>query len=198
MNDPEIRALLRPHLTAGHLIEELPVGNTEGSSTQADVVHITDDLMHGYELKGDGDSLKRVPMQARVYGLVCDRVTFVVTSKHLARLYLPGQLPAWAGVAQATPEGIHFITPALPVPTLDRTQLGALLWQTELVAFLKAYNIKAPTRLRVWECCDLLQNKAIPLEVLRAYVRERLVARLLDKLLNARRQRQLLAVAERG
>ena len=178
MNDPEIRALLRPLLTDGHLIEELPVGNTEGSITRADVVHITDELMHGYEIKGDGDSLKRVPMQARVYGLVCDRVTFVVTSKHLARLYLPGKLPAWAGVAQATADGIHFITPAQPVPTLDRTQLGALLWQKEMLAFLKSHDIKAVSKLRVWECWDLLQDESIPLDALRAYVRERLLARL--------------------
>lgn len=188
MNDPDIRALLRPLLTDGHLIEELPLGNTEGSITRADVVHITANLMHGYEIKGDGDSLKRVPIQARVYGLVCDRVTFVVTSKHLARLYLPGKLPEWAGVAQATADGINFITPAQPVPMHDRTQLGTLLWQKEMLAFLKSYDIKAVSRLRVWECWDLLHDKAIPLDALRAYVRERLVARLGQRL----RRRELV------
>jgi len=180
MNDSDIRALLLPQLLGGHLIEELPVGNTQGSITRADVVHLTDELMHGYELKGDGDTLKRVPMQARVYGMVFDRVTFVVTSRHLARLYLPGLLPEWAGVAQATPEGIHFITPAQPVPTLDRAQLGALLWQKEMLGFLKSYNIKAVSKLRVWECWDLLQDESIPLDALRAFVRERLVNRLLE------------------
>ena len=55
MNDPEIRARLYPLLLGGVHIDELPTG-----STRADVVHITEHFMHGYEVKGDGDTLQRV------------------------------------------------------------------------------------------------------------------------------------------
>ena len=90
MNDPEIRARLYPLLLGGVVIDELPTG-----TTRADVVHITDAFMHGYEVKGDGDTLQRVENQLRCYAEVYDFVTFVVTEKHLAKLLplLPEQLP---------------------------------------------------------------------------------------------------------
>ena len=177
MNDPEIRALLLPELAGGLVIDELPVGNCVGAMTRADLVHVTNDLMHGYELKGDGDTLKRVPLQVACYGAVFDRVTFVVTSKHLAKLYLPGVLPEWAGVAQAGPDGIRFITEPQPVPTLNRDQLGILLWQKEVLDFLKANEVRVPSKFRVWECRELLEDPAISLDSLRAHVRKCLTKR---------------------
>jgi hypothetical protein len=177
MNDPEIRALLLPELAGGLVIDELPLGHRVGAMTRADLVHVTGELMHGYELKGDGDTLKRVPLQVACYGAVFDRVTFVVTSKHLAKMYLPGMLPEWAGIAEAGPEGINFITPPQPVPTLDRDQLGTLLWQKEVLEFLARYGIKPPCRHRVWECRELLESAEISLDSLRAYVRQCLTKR---------------------
>ncbi|WP_055562471.1 hypothetical protein [Hymenobacter sp. AT01-02] len=81
MNDPAIRALLYPLLTEGVYVDELPTG-----TTRADVVHITPAFMHGYEVKGDGDTLQRVENQLRCYGGAYDFVTFVVTEKHVPRL----------------------------------------------------------------------------------------------------------------
>ena len=95
MNDPEIRALLYPLLLGGVRIDELPTG-----TTRADVVHVTAQFMHGYEVKGDGDTLLRVANQLRCYGEVYDFVTFIVTEKHLPKL-LP-LLPVWVGVLVAS------------------------------------------------------------------------------------------------
>ena len=100
MNDPEIRALLYPLLPGGVYIDELPTG-----TTRADVVHITEQFMHGYEVKGDGDTLQRVANQLRCYGEVYDFVTFVVTEKHLPKL-LP-LLPEWVGILVASPTGLR-------------------------------------------------------------------------------------------
>ena len=98
MNDPEIRARLYPLLLGGVYIDELPTG-----TTRADVVHITEAFMHGYEVKGDGDTLQRVENQLRCYAEVYDFVTFIVTEKHLPKL-LP-RLPDWVGVLVAEAEG---------------------------------------------------------------------------------------------
>ncbi|MDB5269006.1 MAG: hypothetical protein JWP58_2046, partial [Hymenobacter sp.] len=76
MNDPEIRTLLYPLLLGVVRIDELTTG-----TTLADVVHITEHFMHGYEVKGDGDTLQRVANQLRCYGEVYDFVTFIITKK---------------------------------------------------------------------------------------------------------------------
>jgi hypothetical protein len=179
MNDPEIREILLPHLTGGCVVDELPLGNTVGCMTRADLVHITPNLMHGYELKGDGDTLKRVPLQLSCYGAVFDRVTFVVTSKHFARILLPKYgLPHWVGLAIACADEINFVLPAKPVPTLNRKQLGVLLWREELASFLKSHGVKVTARTYVHECRDLLSSENIQLDDLRAYVRERLTIRM--------------------
>lgn len=178
MNDPEIRELLMPHLAGGLVIDELPLGHRVGQMTRADLVHVTPDLMHGYELKGDGDTLKRVPLQLACYGAVFDRVTFVVTPKHSARILLPKyDLPEWAGLAVAFHDEISFVLPAKPVPALDRDQLGTLLWQKEVIDFLKANEVQVPSKFRVWECRDLLESDKISLDALRAYVRQCLTKR---------------------
>ena len=66
--------------------------------------------MHGYEVKGDGDTLQRVANQLRCYGEVYDFVTFIVTEKHLSKL-LP-LLPDWVGVLVASAAGLRPHRPA--------------------------------------------------------------------------------------
>jgi len=127
MNDPEIRALLYPLLVGGVYIDELPTG-----STRADVVHITPDFMHGYEVKGDGDTLVRVARQLSCYGSVYDFVTFVVTEKHLSKL-LP-LLPDWVGVLVASAQGLQPYRPAAYNATVERAPLAAMLLLDELTS----------------------------------------------------------------
>ncbi len=187
MNDPEIRALLLPLLTGGLVIDELPLGKRIGSMTRADLVHVTPSATYGYELKGDGDTLKRVPLQARLYGLAFDFVTFIVARKHLEPLVLSNVLPDWVGIAAVDTGGIDLFQPALLSPNTSPEALGELLWQQEVVDFLKAHQLVVPTRLRIWECREMLNDPAIELGALRAYVRQRLAhryrqgARLRDK-----------------
>jgi hypothetical protein len=39
--------------------------------------------LHGYEIKSDSDTLKRLPAQSEVYNAVFDQVTIVVGEHHL-------------------------------------------------------------------------------------------------------------------
>jgi len=177
MNDPEIRALLYPSLTGGVYIDELPTG-----TTRADVVHITPAFMHGYEVKGDGDTLQRVANQLRCYGEVYDFVTFIVTEKHLAKL-LP-LLPEWVGVQVASPDGLHLHRAAAYNATVARAPLANLLLLEEVKQFLLGRGLVGVSTLRKREIGSFLRTtQLVPLSSLAQFVRDRLIARLPERLL---------------
>src|ERR1700730_15998927 len=86
MRDFEIRGAARNTLLAPFLndpdvlvVEELGLRHGAG---RVDIAVINGEL-HGYELKSDQDTLKRLPQQIAIYGSVLDRVSLVVTSEHL-------------------------------------------------------------------------------------------------------------------
>jgi len=187
------------------VIDELPTG-----TTRADVVHITDAFMHGYEVKGDGDTLQRVENQLRCYAEVYDFVTFIVTEKHLPKL-LP-RLPAWVGVlvAEAQNATLREHRPAGYNATVQPAPLAALLWVEEVKQFLLARGLAGASTLRQRELASYLRtSQTIPLSSLAQYVRERLILRLPERLalrearkaererLAASRQRRRAAKAKR-
>lgn len=172
MNDPEIRALLYPMLTGGHLLDELPVG-----TTRADVLHLTPDFMHGYELKGDGDTLKRLENQVKCYSQSFDYVTLVVTSKHFNKAL--NALPEWAGLWSATPLGIIRMREAKPHNQINRAHLASLLWQDEIKDFMQQQGMRGLSKYRCWELFGVLEkDTTIPTAALAAFVRQRLIDRL--------------------
>jgi hypothetical protein len=177
MNDPEIRTLLYPQLLGGVRIDELPTG-----STRADVVHITEHFMHGYEVKGDGDTLQRVANQLRCYGEVYDFVTFVVTEKHLPKLLL--LLPEWVGVQVASAEGLRLHRAAAYNATVERAPLARLLLLEEVKQYLLSLGLVGVSTLRLREVSQFLRTtQLVPLSGLAQYVRLRLMARLPERLL---------------
>jgi hypothetical protein len=194
MNDPDIRARLYPLLLGGVYIDELPTG-----TTRADVVHITEHFMHGYEVKGDGDTLQRVANQLRCYAEVYDFVTFIVTEKHLPKL-LP-LLPEWVGVLVASPTtvGLHPHRTAGYNATVQRPPLARLLLLEEIKQFLLARGLAGASTLRSREVAQFLRTtQTIPLSSLAQYVRERLMARLPERLLlreERRAERERLAAS---
>ena len=194
MNDPAIRALLYPLLTGGVYVDELPTGNT-----RADVVHITEHFMHGYEVKGDRDTLQRVPNQLRCYAGAYDFVTFVVTEKHVPKL-LP-LLPAWVGVLVVSADGMRPYRPAAYNATVERAPVAALLLLEEVKQFLLALGLTGVSTLRGRDITYLLRtNNRIPLARLAQYMRERLIARLPQRLLaraERKAERQRVAAVRR-
>ena len=177
MNDPEIRTLLYPLLLGGVHINELPTG-----TTRADVVHITEHFMHGYEVKGDGDTLQRVANQLRCYGEVYDFVTFIVTAKHLPKL-LP-LLPKWVGVLVASAEGLRPHRAAAYNATVERAPLARLLLLEEVKQYLLSLGLAGVSTLRLREVSQFLRTtQLVPLSGLAQFVRERLMARLPERLL---------------
>jgi hypothetical protein len=178
MNDPEIRQLLYPQLVQYEdLLDELPIGHTSGAMTRADVVGLGQAQLHGYEIKGDNDTLRRVPLQLNCYGHVFSAVSFVVVEKHLPGLAT--RLPPWVGIWQVRAGQLECVRPAGTNPGQNKTWLAGLLWQAELVTFLKAHEVPVLSRWRVWECWEALEaTEAIAVQQLEAYVCECLRQRL--------------------
>ncbi|MDU0371492.1 sce7726 family protein [Hymenobacter endophyticus] len=177
MNDPEIRALLYPLLQGGVYVDELPTG-----TTRADVVHITEQFMHGYELKGDADTLQRVARQLPCYSQAYDFVTFIITEKHLAKL-LP-QLPEWVGVLVASPAGLLLHRPALYNATVERPAVAGLLRVEEIRQYLLARGLPGVSTLRRRDILNFLRTtKLVPLSDLAHFVRRQLMGRMDERLL---------------
>jgi hypothetical protein len=178
MNDPDIRALLYPLLQGGVYVDELPTG-----TTRADVVHITAHYMHGYELKGDGDTLQRVADQLPCYARAYDLVTFVVTEKHLAKLL--DAVPEWVGVLVAAPTGLREHRPARYNATVEPGAVAGLLRLSEVKQYLMDHGLHHVSLLRRRDVVKLLNGtQLIPLSHLCQFVRDRLIARLPQRLEN--------------
>ncbi|RTQ49134.1 hypothetical protein EJV47_13370 [Hymenobacter gummosus] len=178
MNDPEIRALLYPRLQGGVYVDELPTG-----TTRADVVHITEHFMHGYELKSDGDTLLRVKAQLPCYARAYDFVTFVVTEKHLTKLL--DAVPEWVGVLVAAPEGLREYRPAAYNATVERGAVAGLLRLSEVKQYLMDLGLHHVSLLRRRDVVKLLNGTQVTLlSQLCQFVRERLIARMPQRLEN--------------
>src|SRR5258708_25750888 len=85
-NDRVIRTALLEELWETHrqepevrIIEEL--GITHGA-TRVDIA-VVNGSIHGYELKNELATLRRLPQQMRIYNSLLDQVTLVVERNHL-------------------------------------------------------------------------------------------------------------------
>ena len=110
-------------------------------------------------------------------------MTFVVTEKHLPKL-LP-RLPEWVGVlvAEAGAETLRPHRAARYNATVQAAPLAALLWVEELKQFLLARGLSGASTLRQHELAHYLRtSQTVPLSSLAGYVRERLMARLPERL----------------
>lgn len=99
--------------------------------------------LEGFEIKGDSDSLRRLPQQRAVYSKVMARASLVVTERHLKRARRA--VPPWWGVllARPTPSGLQIVTVREPRrnPRVDPHSLVQLLWRDEVLGHLQAMGL---------------------------------------------------------
>ncbi len=182
LDDDAIRSALRCHIQHQHsqdpdtvLLEEL--GLCRGF-VRIDLV-VLNGSIHGYEVKSDRDSLRRLKAQVAAYGKVLDRATLVVGSRLLQSAI--DRVPTWWGVmhVRATHTGPHFrlLRPAKKNPHRDARALVELLWADQALALLEARGIargvRGKPRRFLWE---RIAQEIRPAEIATA-VRERLRAR---------------------
>jgi hypothetical protein len=143
-------------------------------------IAVVNGRIHGYDIKSDCDTLNRLPEQARIYSNVFDRVTLVVGEAHVEKA--SGIIPGWWGikVAFSVPrQAVHFREDRAPTmnPTIDPIAVAALLWCNELTDILNSKNALRGLRGKPREMLTQRVADIVPLNELRAVVRERLKTR---------------------
>ena len=142
MRDPEIRGAVKNILLAPFfldpdtlIVEELGLRHGAG---RIDIAVINGEF-HGYELKGDQDTLRRLPRQIAVYNSVLDRVTLIVTRHHVAQA--TEMVPDWWGIILAETQlecAIDFktIRSGTKNSSVSAIAVAKLLWRDEALQLL--------------------------------------------------------------
>ncbi len=184
MNDRDIRAVLKYELLRRYtndkdtlVLEELGLRH---GAVRIDLV-VVNDRIHGYEIKSDRDSLRRLPDQIRIYSSVMDRVTLVVGYRHAYGALR--MVPEWWGVKLAEKKkgsGAIVLSDARSPrdnPGVDLNSVVALLWRNEALSILEemesAKGIRSKTRTDIYR---RLVEVSKP-EYLRAKIRQQLKSR---------------------
>jgi hypothetical protein len=163
-------AMRWPHVRVLHEV------GLEHGQVRADIVTLTPEELHGFELKSHADKIRRLPEQVRVYGETMDRATLVVSY----RLFHAAQsiVPAWWGLClfrDTRPLEVVRDAAVNPAPTGLTT--ARLLWRDEALELLResgrARGLAKAPRLRLYQ--ELL--KVVPADELRGRIRRRLLAR---------------------
>jgi hypothetical protein len=143
MKDCHIRTALKKKLLARYsedpstrIIDELALRH---GASRVDVA-VVNGIIHGYELKSDLDTLKRLPYQAKIYNSVLDRITLIVGQRHLDESI--DIVPEWWGIKLArmgNRGAIHFteVRRDRNNPLQEILSVSKLLWREEALTLLE-------------------------------------------------------------
>lgn len=133
---PAVLALAAQQNLGARILPE--VGLLEGL-VRVDVAALSPACLHGYELKAEADTLKRLPAQVAAYSRVLDRCTLVVDAAHVVKA-LP-LLPEWWGVVRvrraSDSVALEHEREARENPAPDMEGTCRLLWRDEALAMLE-------------------------------------------------------------
>lgn len=130
MTDADLRRALKFTLLAHHytdpdavVIDELCVKH---GAARVDLAVVNGNI-HGFEIKSNRDNLARLPQQVRLYNLILDQASLVVSQQHLKRSI--EIVPEWWGIelAQENIEGIIEFTNLRPPQTNPKTDLFSVI-----------------------------------------------------------------------
>ena len=163
--DADIRPVLRSRLIDKHagdpetvFIEEL--GLCRGK-VRIDLAAVNG-ILHGYEIKSDRDSLRRLEGQIEVYSQVLDRVTLVVGERHLPKILK--LVPPWWEILRIDSNSpnprIRSVRRGRKNPGRDPRSLVELLWLDEAMSLLEKKNstrgVKGKPRCFIWDrICEI-------------------------------------------
>jgi hypothetical protein len=179
--DHAIRTALKSRLIAEQthadtvLFEEL--GLCRGL-VRADIA-VVNGSVHGYEIKSDLDSLRRLRSQVEVYSKVLDYATLVVGDRFLDEAVR--MIPESWGVLHAHlgADDLEFktIRNAIPNPGRDPRALAELLWCEEAIALLQKFDalrgVRGKPRRILWDRI----SERVRIEDIAAAVRDALKSR---------------------
>lgn len=133
--------------------------------------------LHGFEIKSDRDTFRRLARQAETYNRVLDFITVVVGERHANEIM--GVPPPWWGIQLAKfdrLDGMKFIQVREPSenPSPDKLAIAKLLWRQEALAFLEKLGAAEGLRSKPRPLIYLRLAEVAGVDALRSYVRDRL------------------------
>ena len=161
------------------LIDEL--GICRGSA-RVDLAVVNGEF-HGYEIKSDRDSLRRLNIQADLYSRVFDRVTLVCSDRHVSQAL--AIVPSWWGVLRIVPGTqdpiFKRVRRGRKNPNRDIRALAELLWLEEAVVLLSKRRairgMRGRPRADLWDrVCELFKKDELAAAV-RAHLKATAVKR---------------------
>lgn len=180
MKDQQLRLAFKRQVLGRHfndpktrVIDELELRH---GAARIDIA-VVNGLLHGFELKGESDTLRRLPHQADVYNSIFDKVTLVAGSRHIEEAVK--LVPQWWGIKIATTgkrNGIHFLhlRRACSNPCSDVLSVAKLLWKAEAINLLAEVGLVGDSeripRSRVYARVA----QVVPPARIRAFVRHQL------------------------
>lgn len=181
LSDHAIRVGLLPRLITQHtcdtvILEELGLLRHRA---RVDIAAVNG-VLHGYEIKSDRDSLRRLPTQIEVYIRVLDLCTVVSGERFLVNIL--DEVPSWWGVTLVAGSEqeltVTEVRSASRNPAVDIRAQVELLWLDEALEFLEqqgeARGFRRKPRSVVWDrVCEVYTADEIG-----AHVRARLKARI--------------------
>lgn len=166
MGDAEIRPALRERLN-------LLIGNDEDTAIIEELgicrgqvrvdLAVVNGTIHGYEIKSERDSLRRLAGQAALYNRVFDQVSLVVADRHIPEAL--DIVPVWWEILMFKPtdKGIRFTTArrARKNPGRDSRSLVEFLWLDDAIALLEKHKasrgVRGKPRRLVWDrVCEII------------------------------------------
>ncbi len=160
LGDAEVRQALRLWLFQKHTGEADTVIVDELGVCQGKVridLAVVNGVLHGYEIKSNRDTLRRLEGQVDLYSKVLDRATIVVGDRHLSHTLTI--VPVWWGILRFDqgPKGPQFKTVRRGRlnPQRDPRALVELLWLNDAMALLEerraARGVRGKPRYMVWD-----------------------------------------------
>ncbi|WP_373893824.1 sce7726 family protein [Virgibacillus sp. CBA3643] len=135
--------------------------------------------LHGFEIKSEKDTLRRLPAQIEIYNKVFDTLTLVVSENHCNNAM--EIIPEWWGVLCVRKKEDSLIMDTIRKPTynnkIEPLHLTQFLWKSELSELLAKNNIikgiKSKTRIQLGKLITQKVNQ----EQLNEFVRDKLKTR---------------------
>lgn len=138
-------------------------------------VAVINGALHGYEIKSDNDTLKRLPRQSEYYSKVFDEMVLVTTERYVNDV--KNIIPSWWGVKYYNKKNeLKTKRKGKFNRNVDPFSRLTLLWKDELIELLSRYSdklYKSKTKLAL---IDVIL-KEVPKDVIMEYTREILKAR---------------------
>jgi hypothetical protein len=172
--DKDLKKYRLENRQPAEIYEELGVKH---GTSRIDIA-VINGIMHGYEIKSDRDTLKRLPEQMIEFDAVFDRMTLVIGKRHLYKAI--SIIPDWWGIVVAKIDKnnkVFFQT--IRDSEYNQNQVGIaiarLLWKEEALRILEERNKARGVRSKPREFIYQKLANVLDIDILKEKVRHTLL-----------------------